>query len=345
MHALWLELGFGVGLALAVPPLCGASENTLEQMRSAQVQPEPPARTGIAPSSPTTSASIKLDVLVTDEDGGVVPNLLKGNFRLLDNGQERPIETIAVVSEPLTVVVLMEFSSASDGYFANRSAQWTDRFLTHLDERDWIALVTYDLRPTVQADFTHNRYSVREKLQSVQVPLFSESNLFDALIETLDKLEEVRGRTAILLFSTGANSFSAATFEEVMQRLKSTRTTVFTVGLAEPESMRYGSSAEYQQSRNWLKEFARQTGGLAVFPRFEGELPSVFSSIVGFLHNEYELTFTPPRETRDGRYHRLKVEVIGPDQKPLKVLNEKGKRRQVEVYAPQGYMARLEAAR
>jgi hypothetical protein len=82
-----------------------------------------------------------------------------------------------------------------------------------------------------------------------------------------------------------------------------------------------------------------------MFPRFEGELPGIFDSIVGFLHNEYELKFTPPRQNRDGSYHRLKVEVIGPDRKPLKLVNEKGKTREVEVFAPQGYVAKLEETR
>lgn len=343
MIALWLKTGFAFALVVGIPTICGASQKTAEQMAWEQTKAATPT-SGVV-TTPIQTAAIKIDVLVTDEDGRIVPNLKNENFRLLDNGKEQPIEQVAVVSEPLTVVVLMEFSSASNGYFANRSAQWADRFLTHLDERDWVALVTYDLKPTVQSDFTHNRYSVRDNLRSIRTPLFSESNLFDALIETLDKLEEVRGRTAILLISTGANSFSAAPFDEVMQRLRNTDTTVFCVGLAEPESVRFGNSAGYQQSRNWLKAFATETGGLAVFPRFEGELPAVFDSIVGFLHNEYELSFTPPKQSLDGRYHRLKVEVVGPDRKRLRVFNEKGKSRNVEVYAPQGYVASVASPR
>jgi len=61
--------------------------------------------------------------------------------------------------------------------------------------------------------------------------------------------------------------------------------------------------------------------------------------VVGFLRSEYTLTFRPPPESRDGQYHRLKVEIVGPDGKPLKVTNEKGKRRKIEVFAREGYIA------
>jgi VWFA-related protein len=345
MNSLWLKLAFGIGFVVTVPSLRTTSQITSEPLATRQTAEAPPSGSPISTAAPTPSESVTVDVLVTDEDGRIVPNLTKSNFRLLDNGREQAIENVGAVSEPLTVVVLMEFSSGTYSYFASKSANWADRFLDHLDARDWVALVTYDLRPTVQVDFTHNRYEVRDKLQSSLAPAFGESNLFDALIETLDKLDKVRGRKAILLISTGENSFSAATFDDVMRRLRSSNTTVFCVGLAEAESMRTATPAGYQQGRNWLRVIATQTGGLAMFPRFEGELPSIFDSFVGFLHNEYELTFTPPKQNRDGRYHRLKVEVMGPDRRPLKVVNQDGKRRGIEVFAPEGYMARVEAAR
>lgn len=42
---------------------------------------------------------------------------------------------------------------------------------------------------------------------------------------------------------------------------------------------------------------------------------------------------------RDGKYHKLKVNIVGPDGKPLKVTDKKGKNRKVIVYAREGYIA------
>jgi hypothetical protein len=90
----------------------------------------------------------------------------------------------------------------------------------------------------VRVDFTRNRAEVRDSLASLRFPGFKEANLFDAIIDTLDKLEPVNGRKSILLLSTGANTFGVATFDELQKRLKATDVTIFTVGLAEEEYTR-----------------------------------------------------------------------------------------------------------
>ena len=286
---------------------------------------------------------VRLGVLVTDEDGNVLSGLKSGNFRVLDNGAARTIESFTPTAAPITVVVLMEYCAASYGYFAGRSADWASGFLDHLEAQDWVALVTYDMQAKVRVDFTHRRYDVRDALNALGAPQFSEANLYDALMDTLDKLQTVRGRTSIVLLSTGANSFSKSTLDEVRARLRNTDTVIFSIGLAEAEYVRWsGSDVSYIQGKNTLSAFSKQTGGLALFPRFDAELPSIFRSVVGFLRGEYTLTFRPPKQSRDGLYHRLKVEIVGPDGKPLKVTDDKGRRRKIEVFAREGYTAPLD---
>ena len=100
-----------------------------------------------------------------------------------------------------------------------------------------------------------------------------------------------------------------------------------------------GSAIGYLQVKNQLQTFADLTGGLAWFPRFEGEVPSLFRSVVGFLRSEYDLGFSPPSSALDGKYHKLKVEIVGPDGNPLRVTDAKGRRRKITVYARDGYVA------
>ncbi len=282
---------------------------------------------------------VNVDVLVTDEDGRVLSGLKRDNFRVFDNGVPQQIIDFSPTTAPITIVMLMEYSSASYSYFADKAAIWGTQFVQHLDPKDWVALVTYDLRPKVQVDFTHQQYEIRDTIASLGFPQFREINLYDALTETLDMLDRVQGRTSILLLSTGTNSFSAANLDEVLRRLKQTDTVLFCVGLGEAEYVRYGGNLSYMHGKATLENFARQTGGLALFPRFEGELPDIFRSVVGYLRSEYTLTFRPPVASRDGLYHRLKIEIVDADGKALKVTNEKGKRRKIEVFARQGYIA------
>lgn len=283
---------------------------------------------------------VSVDVVVTDERGNVLGGLQGGNFRVLDDGKPQEILSFTSTSAPITVVLLLEYSAASYSYYAAKAAEWGSDFLNQLEPEDWVALVTFDIKPEVHVDFTRKRYEVRDALYTLGSPKFRDANLFDALIDTLDKLDKVRGRKSILVLSTGANTFSASTLDEVLARLKTANTTIFAVGLAEGESVRsIGSSISYMQGKSWLTEFAKRTGGFALFPRFEGELSDIFRTVTGYLRNEYTLTYRPPKEQRDGRYHRLKVDVIGQDGKPLKFTDEKGKRRKLVVHTRDGYMA------
>ena len=293
---------------------------------------------------------VVMDVLVTDEDGNVLAGLKKGNFRILDDGKPQAITYFAPTEDPITIVMLMEYSGLAYDYFAYKAAYWDSGFLRHLDGKNWIALITYNMKPTIQVDFTRNKAEVQDALSTLSYPGFSEANLFDAIVDTIEKLEHVAGKKAILLITTGMDTFSRATLDEAMAKVKESNVTIFCVGVAESEYMtaetRSGSSAiGYLQAKNQLQTFANLTGGLAWFPRFEGEIPSLFRSVVGFLRSEYDLGFSPSSATRDGKYHKLKVEIVGRDGSPLQVTDAKGKRRKVMAYAREGYVAAKEPAR
>jgi VWFA-related protein len=287
---------------------------------------------------------VSLDVLVTDEDGNVLGGLKKENFRILDNGKPRLVTQFEPTDDPITIVILMEYSGLAYDYFAYKAAYWGSGFLDHLDSKDWVALITYDMRSTIQVDFTHNKVEVRDALSALSYPGFSEANLFDAIAYTFEKLEHVKGKKSILLITTGIDTFSQNTLDQTMQRLKENDVTIFCVGIAESEFMATemrsgGTSMSYLQAKNQLDTFARLTGGIAYFPRFEGEIPDIFRSVVGFLRNEYEIGFSPAKTSLDGKYHKLKVEIIAPDGRPLKVIDKQGKTRKVVVFAREGYMA------
>lgn len=345
LHSLFAGIIVGI-LALGV--------QSSPRLARAQAQPsQAPATAGpetkTAKDSPETTKPdptlVTLNVLVTDEDGRVLSNLKRGNFRVLDNGTPQEVLSFAPSTAPITVVLLLEYSDASYGYFAGKSAEWGNQFLNHLEPTDWVSLVTFDLRTKVLVDFTHKRFEVRDALMTLGYPQFSDTNLFDSLMNTLDMLDRVKERKSILLMATGINSFSAANLDDVTRRLQKTDATIFCVGLAEAEATQSGgSNLAYIQAKNQMSAFAKQTGGIALFPRFQGELPSIFRSVVGYLRSEYTLTFRPPKENLDGRYHRLKVEIVGPDGKPLKATNEKGKQRKIEVYTREGYTALKEKA-
>ncbi len=202
-----------------------------------------------------------------------------------------------------------------------------------------MALVTYDLKTTLQNDFTQNKQEVQDTLRHLYLPTFNESDTFDALYQTVDKLRDVQGKKSILLLATGFDTFSKHTLDQTYKRLRSTDVTIFCIGVAETYYTLNTQTVDYLQAKNELNTFAQMTGGYAWFPRFDGELPSIAHSLVAFLRNQYTLGYQPSHGMQDGKYHKVKVEAVDESGQPMLIANKKGKKQKVIVYVRQGYMA------
>ena len=278
--------------------------------------------------------------MVTDQDGNIVTGLKRENFRILDEGQRQQVANFAPSDAPITIVMLMEFSKRYGGYFGYKAKYWSESFLNQLKPQDWVALKTFDLRSTLVDDFTQDKREVEQSIESLFFPSFSEANLFDAVLETVDQLRDVKGKKAILVLATGFDTFSKHNLDDTLRRLKETEVTIFCVGVGEELDLvlRGGADISYLQAKNQLTTFARLTGGYAWFPRFEGEMPGIFNSVAAFLRAQYTLAFSPSTP-QDGKYHKIVVEVVDDQGNPLELADKKGKKKKAVVIAREGYTA------
>jgi VWFA-related protein len=312
----------------------------------AQPEQKPQDQNAPQPGQPGYSVSVEsnlvnVDAVVTDQDGNVLTGLKKENFRVLDDGQAQQITNFAPSDAPITMVLLMEFSQLGYGWFAYNARNWSYEFLRNLNKKDWVALITYDLKPRIEVDFTQNKEEVQQSLQELMFPGFHEANTFDALLDTLDRMQDVKGKKSILLLASGFDTFSRHTLDQTLKRLRNTDVTIFCVGIGEEmfiRSVRDGGVA-YLQAKNQLNTFGKMTGGFAWFPRFDADLPGIFQSVTAFLRNQYTIGFVPSNGARDGKYHKLKVEALDDKGNPMTVNDKKGRPKKVIVYAREGYTA------
>ena len=343
-------LAFGVGAMNARGQAPEGPQGGQKQPGAPPVEPKP-APPQQKPQEAGASISVEvpvvtMDVIAATNRGDLLTGLKKENFRIIDDGTAQTISNFGSSEAPITIVMLMEFSSR--GYydwFAYQAKYWADAFFPNLKQKDWVALVTFDMKSRVEVDFTQNKDEVRNALNHLYFPGFSESNVFDAILDTTDRLKDVKGKKAILVLATGVDTFSKHTLDQTMKLLRQTDTTIFCVGLDKPyinflESHgSLGSHMNYLQGENQLKTFAQMTGGYSWFPQFDGEIPGIFQSITTFLRNQYSLSYTPTTGANDGKFHKVKVELVAPDGSPLEVKDQKGKKQKVVVYAREGYTA------
>jgi VWFA-related protein len=314
--------------------------------------PPPPAPKKI-PGMPDYSIRVNVplvtvDALVQTKDGHFIPGLKKDNFKVFEDGVPQQISNFSQSEAPVTAVLLVEFA-ATNYYFMYDALNAAYNFANTLKPQDWVAVAYYDMRPHILVDFTQDKRAVFGALNQLRIPVFSETNLFDALYDTLDRMDRIEGRKEIVLISTGRDTFSKLNLDQIMKKVKSTpNVTIFAISIGRAlrewaEAHGYmGSISEldFLQADNQMNTFARMTGGQAYFPRFEGELPEIFHDIGQTIRNQYTIAYHPSNPKLDGTYRKIKVEVVAPNGGPLKVLNQKNKEVKYQVIAREGYTAK-----
>jgi Ca-activated chloride channel homolog len=221
-------------------------------------------------------------------------------------------------------------------------------FASTLKPQDYVAVIAYDIRPEILSDFTTDRAKTQEALHRLTIPAFSEANLFDALTDTADRMSGIEGRKAILAITSGIDTFSKITYDQTRKKLQESGVPIYGIGLMQAlremmDSMGMMGSIgrmDFLQADNQMRTFAKETGGQAYFPRFEGEFGSIFNSIHEALRNQYVLTYQPTNKAHDGTYRKIKVELVNPaTNEPLPVKDEKGKPVKYTIVAKSGYKA------
>jgi VWFA-related protein len=297
---------------------------------------------------------VNVDVLVTTKNGQFIPGLKQGNFRILEDGVPQEVTHFGVSQAPITAVLLVEFAS-TNYVFMVQALQASYAFANTLKKDDWVAVAYYDMQPHIIVDFTQDKKAVYGALNQMRIPGFSETNLFDALYDTLDRLDRVEGKKYVILVTTGVDTFSKLTLDKIMKKIRDTKdVTIFPVSVGfivreycEVHQCGYTHGfgipvghMDYLQGDNEMRTFAAMTGGRAYFPRFEGELPELFGDISNDIRNQYTISYHPTNSKLDGTYRKLKVQLVGPDGGPLKVKDQKGKDLKVDVVARDGYTAK-----
>jgi VWFA-related protein len=290
---------------------------------------------------------VSLDVnVILDKNHQFVSGLKPANFLILEDGVEQEVQSVRITQTPITAVMLLEFASTNYNYIYDMLNSSVS-FYRSLQPKDYVAVISFDMKTHILTDFTNNKDQVANSIRSLTIPGFSEVNTFDALYETLDRTSRIEGRKYIILIGSGRDTFSKITLDKILAKIKATpNVTIFSIGTgalsAEMSSgMRGGMGGiGTLQAQNQLKTFAQMTGGLYFYPMFQGELPDIFSQINDSIRNQYVVTYKPTNNKNDGTYRHVKVLLVDNEGKPLKMQDEKQKPLKYSVIARDGYNAK-----
>lgn len=309
-------------------------------------EPVPPLPKGIKdePALKLTTQVVGIPVTVIDKKSGrLIPNLEQKSFTVYEDNVKQEITNFRSGEGPMTVVLLLDNgfqNRAWQGYFNpsitqeifQSAAIFVQRFVK---PQDFVSIVTFSLKPKVVQDFTSDPLKLYNAVVAAYRDTlnFSESNIYDGLAFTLlggkaiqlydedagyqeyTGVQEIEGQTAVILITTGIDTFSRLTYDKTLKIVQAAGVPIFTIGVGnlfykrnEPR-MSAISRSTFQMAFLQLRTFAEFTGG-SYFPMtFESEIPSIMRSIEVMLRGQYNLGYEPTNTRAEGKDRKIKIDV------------------------------------
>lgn len=166
--------------------------------------------------------TVTIKLLVQDPNGYFIPNIRRENFAVYENGVRQQNATVNVEHAPVSLGLLMEFGGRSPGLNRDRGEE-VSRACQHADELgqdDSLAAWKYNDSVQNLSAFSRDKIALETLCLRLGTPELSETNLYDAIIFTLGQLHPVAGRKAILLISSGIDTFSKASYEDALKAVQ-----------------------------------------------------------------------------------------------------------------------------
>src|SRR5213592_2397146 len=135
-------------------------------------------------STPQGTAVRTIDqyVSVVDSKGDPVKGLVDTDFRVREDGVIREVKSAGVATDPLTVALLVDDSQAMTPAL-QMVREALDGFITALDGKAEIAVVTFGERPTIAVDYTTDRKKLLDGSRRIFPRPGGGAYLLDAIVD------------------------------------------------------------------------------------------------------------------------------------------------------------------
>jgi Ca-activated chloride channel family protein len=251
-----------------------------------------------------STLSVPVYVTVTDSDKRLVPDLTIDDFEILDNGKPQTINIFDNKPVPITTTVMIDTSGSMTAIlgFVKDGAE---QFLIRLLPGDKAQVGEFsDKIKFHPGNFIEDRDRLIYLLKH-ELDFGYPTRLYDAVDESLARLEPEDGRKVVLVFTDGDDTASKVGVNKVMDRAREKDVMVYAVGLV--NEFFNGQQRVRSSPDRGLKKLAEDTGGGFFELKKTADLGDTFTRVAQELHSQYVLGFSP--ELLDGKVHKLEVRV------------------------------------
>jgi VWFA-related protein len=281
--------------------------------------------------------TVTLKLLVQDPNGYFIPNLRRGNFVVYEDGVRQQKVEVGVEHAPVSLSVLMEYGGhypALNRAFFQQVSRAAQQLLDVLGPDDKLAVWTYGDKLQQAADFSQDRQALEGVLFGLQPPGVSEINLYDAIVAASDRMRHVNGRKAIIVISSGVDTFSKATYDDAVKAVRDSNTPIYAISMQPTlrDIIQLHGPADAMNSIDWrraekhLMGIAQVSGGRFYSPANTIDLSGIYDDIMENLKVRYVITYKSSSHTDPKSPRTVRVELVNPKTGgPLQVVDANGR--------------------
>ena len=262
---------------------------------------------------------VHFSVVVTDKSGVPLTGLTADDFEILEEGKVQKITQFAggdpENAPPLHLGFMIDLSgSMAEDIRDVRTA--AIKFLDAVDRVEDITVVDFDTQIRI-AQFESDDPRLVEYLRGRE-PRGAWTALYDTVGVYLSKAAEQNGEKILVMYTDGGDTRSAITQAQLLDLLKSSDVTLYSIGYLEHQ----GSGRHSQQQV--LHRLSASTGGQAFFPGRLQDVEKMYEKILREIAARYSLGYISTDRRMDGRWRDVRVRVTRPDLKDIKVRTRDG---------------------
>ncbi|MDX6577257.1 MAG: Ca-activated chloride channel [Blastocatellia bacterium] len=266
---------------------------------------------------------VPVDVTVLDSQGRLVRNLKKEDFKLFEDGAERPIasfnvEKIEGAPRPVAIVFALDLSGSMTPAEVARVSDAMREFSRRLAEHPAVfAVMTFGMRVKTIQTFTNDREKLDRAFDRLgREPNGMSTHTYDAVDDAVRMLvrhapltrEHQMMKRAVVVITDGFPVGDTVAPETVIERANAADASVYVVTMPSFTNLLASAQVTPLPTPLDVSGLVEKTGGRSVYAN-QQDLGPLFRAIAEEVAAAYVLGFYPPRENRnDGQFHTIRIE-------------------------------------
>jgi VWFA-related protein len=293
----------------------------------------------LAASAQDTVIKVNVDLvnvlcLVRNKNNGLVGNLEKSDFKLLEDGKEMEIKYFTRETDlPLTIGMLVDTSKSQENLIEPESRAAYEFFKVVLRKKDMAFLMQFGAEAELLQDDTNSAKMLQDGLRQLRLsvplgglhpgPVPTQQNmagtiLFDAVyLAANEKLKGEVGRKVIVVITDGDDTGSKTPRDRATEAAQKADTIIYFIDYEDPRyhgggfgRISFGGSGDADMHR-----MSGDTGGRVFKVDRKNTLDDIFKDLQDEMRSQYSIGYTSPHADKDGSYHKIEIRTSNKDYK------------------------------